>query len=342
MPPLDALASRLEAWSHMQLATPNSALSDFEPHRVALFGHCYRMLGASTDAEDAVQEVMLRAWRARADFDGRSSLRHWLHRIATNVCLDFLASRKRRTRPVLDGPEGSVPDGEGDLALERRERVHWIEPVPDAKVLPTDVTPDELLVLRQSVRLAFVAALQNLTPRQRAALLLTEVLGWSVAETATCLGATSAAVNSALQRARATMNEVAQPESHNSLTSTQSQLVDRYVSAFERYDIDALLELFRDDATLSMPPYRLWLRGRDNLNRWLLGPGRDCRGSKLVRTFACASPALGHYHPSSGGGYHAWALAVLEIDGAGVVALNSFLDVERLFPLFNLPMTLSG
>jgi RNA polymerase sigma-70 factor (ECF subfamily) len=326
----------------MQLATSNSTVTDFEPHRVALFGHCYRMLGSSTDAEDAVQEVMLRAWRARADFDGRSSLRHWLHRIATNVCFDSLASRKRRTRPVLDGPEGSVPDGDVDGALEQRDRVHWIEPVPDAKVLPTDVTPDELVVLRQSVRLAFVAALQHLTPRQRAALLLTEVLGWSVAETAQCLGSTSAAINSALQRARATMSELAPAGRDNSLTVAQSQLVDRYVAAFERYDVDSLLELFRDDATLSMPPYRLWLRGRENLRRWLLGPGRDCRGSKLVRTCACASPAMGQYRPSPGGGYHAWALAVLETEGDRVIALNSFLDVERLFPMFRLPMTLSG
>lgn len=308
-------------------------LADFEPHRISLMGHCYRMLGSSTDAEDAVQEALLRAWRARSDFDGRSSLRHWLHRIATNVCLDFLASRKRRTRPMIDGPEGTVED-----VLEQHERTHWIEPVPDAKVIPTGVAADQLLVLRESVRLAFVAALQNLTPRQRAALLLTEVLGWSVAETAECLSTTPAAINSALQRARATMAECpSQPK--KPLTPEQSHLIDRYVAAFERYDVASMLDLFQEDATLSMPPFRLWLRGRDNISRWLLGRGCGCRGSRLIPTWACASPAMGQYRPSPGGGYRAWALMVLELDGDKISAINSFLDVESLFPLFGLPLS---
>lgn len=311
-------------------------LTDLESHRVSLMGHCYRMLGSSTDAEDAVQEALLRAWRARSDFDGRSSLRHWLHRIATNVCLDALASRKRRTRPVIDGPEGSVDD-----VLEQHERTHWIEPVPDAKAIPTDVGADELIVLRQSVRLAFVAALQNLTPRERAALLLTEVLGWSVAETAESLNTTPAAINSALQRARATMAKTP-AQTQKPLTAAQAHLIDQYVAAFERYDVASMLDLFHEDATLSMPPFRLWLRGRDSMARWLLGRGSGCRGSRLIPTWACASPAMGQYRPNPNGGYRAWALIVLEHEGEKFSAMNSFLDVETLFPLFGMPLSLSA
>src|SRR5437867_2778047 len=174
------------------------APAQLEQHRTALTGHCYRMMGSAVDADDAVQETMVRAWRSLGRFDGRSSLRTWLYRIATNVCLDALADRSRRARPIEEGPEGSVND-----ALEARPRTHWLEPVPDARVLPTDADPSEQVVLRQSIRLAFVAALQHLPPKQRAVLLLTEVLGWSPAEIADSLDLSVAAVNSALQRARA-------------------------------------------------------------------------------------------------------------------------------------------
>ena len=308
--------------------------AELERHRAALTGHCYRMLGSATDAEDAVQETMLRAFRGLASFDGRAALRSWLCRIATNVCLDFLASKQRRTRPVLDGPVGSPTD-----ELEHSERVHWLEPIADAQALPHDVGAEELLVLRQSIRLAFVAALQNLTAKQRAALLLTDVLGWSVAEAADCLQTTTMAINSALQRARSTLDAAA-PVRDEPLTPERTDLMERYVAAFERYDVDSLLELFHEDATLSMPPYRLWLQGHAAMREWLLGRGIECRGSRLIPTAACGSEAAAQYRPDPNGGHRAWALVVLERRHDRYTALNSFLDVETLFPLFGLPLTL--
>ena len=290
------------------------------------------MLGSAVDADDAVQETMVRAWRSLARFDGRSSLRTWLYRIATNVCLDALDDRSRRARPIEEGPEGSVND-----ALEVRPRTHWLEPVPDAHVLPTDADPSEQAVLRQSIRLAFVAALQRLPPKQRAVLLLTEVLGWSSAEVAESLDTSVAAVNSALQRARATLATRDLGETRASLSDTQLALVDLYVAAFQRYDVDALTALLTEDATLSMPPYRLWLRGHDAIRSWLFGRGSGCRGSRLVPTAACGSPAFGQYRQ---GGQEPWALIVLELVGDRIAGMTSFLDTETLFPRFGLPRQL--
>ena len=303
-----------------------------EQHRPALAGHCYRMLGSPFEADDAVQETMVRAWRSLDRFDGRSSLRTWLYRIATNVCLDVLADRSRRARPVEAGPEGSVDD-----VLEVRPRHHWLEPAPDLQVLPTDVDPSELAVLRQSIRLAFVAALQHLPPKQRAVLLLTEVLGWSAAEIAETLELSVAAVNSALQRARATVATRDLHAARDALSDTQRTLVDRYVAAFERYDVGALTALLTEDATLSMPPYSLWLRGRETIATWLRGRGAGCRGSRLVPTAACGSPAFGQYRQ---GGREPWALLVLDLDRDGIAAMTSFLDTEMLFPMFGLPRQL--
>ena len=244
-------------------------VAQLEAHRAPLTGHCYRMLGSAFDAEDAVQETMVRAWQALDRFEGRSSLRTWLYRIATNVCLDTLSDRSRRVRPMEEGPNGSVEDH-----LETRERTHWLEPVPDARVLPSDASPFELTALRQSIRLAFVAALQHLPPRQRAALLLSEVLGWSAAEIAECLNMSVAAVNSALQRARATVAARNGNRAGNEpLSDEQSRLLNRYVDAFHSYDVDALVALLREDATLSMPPYTLWLRGPETIRTWLAGRG---------------------------------------------------------------------
>jgi RNA polymerase sigma-70 factor (ECF subfamily) len=305
-----------------------------EEHRNAITGHCYRMLGSVVEADDAVQETMLRAFRGLDRFDGRASLRTWMYRIATNVCLDALADRARRERPMEAGPAGTVDD-----PLVERPRRHWLEPVPDGRVLPADADPAELAILRQSIRLAFVAAMQHLPPRQRAALLLTEVLGWSAAEVADCLGTTVAAVHSALQRARGTlaMRDL-EASGAAALTEEQSRLVERYVEAFERYDVDALTELLREDATLSMPPYALWLRGREAIRAWLLGRGCGCRGSRLVATAANALPAFGQYRPGAGGAPHRpWALVVLELADDGILAWNSFLDTETLFPRFGLP-----
>ena len=308
-----------------------------EEQRAALTGHCYRMLGSAAEADDAVQETVLRAWRSLERFDGRASLRTWLYRIATNVCLDALADRSRRARPMELGPEGSADD-----PLNELPRTHWLEPIPDSKALPADADPSELLVLRQSIRLAFVAALQHLPPRQRAALLLTEVLGWSAAEVAETLETSIAAVNSALQRARATLATRDVSAGGGALSESQSRLLNRYVEAFHRYDVDALTALLREDAAFSMPPYALWLRGREPVRSWLLGRGAGCRGSRLLPIAACASPAFAHYKPAGPQGtLRPWAVVVLELAGDQVAGWTSFLDTETLFPRFGLPAELS-
>jgi RNA polymerase sigma-70 factor (ECF subfamily) len=307
-------------------------VSQLEAHRAPLTGHCYRMLGSAFDAEDAVQETMVRAWQSLDRFEGRASLRTWLYRIATNVCLDALSARARRARPLEDGPVGTVDD-----TLLERPRTHWLEPVADARALPSDVDPFQLAALRQSIRLAFVSALQHLPPRQRAALLLTEVLGWSAAEVAESLDTSVAAINSALQRARATLAARGVTTGAQPLSAEQTALLDRYVEAFDRYDVDALVALMREDATLSMPPYTLWLQGTGNIRTWLLGRGAGCRGSKLIPTAASGSPAFGQYRPDPAGGHRPWALIVLEITEGRIAAWNSFLDAEQLFPLFGLP-----
>jgi RNA polymerase sigma-70 factor (ECF subfamily) len=292
------------------------------------------MLGSAAEADDAVQETLVRAWRALEGFDGRASLRTWLYRIATNVCLDALADRARRERPVAFGAAGTVHD-----PLVERPRTHWLEPIPDAQAVPADGDPAERAALRESIRLAFVAALQRLPPRQRAALLLAEVLGWSAAEIASALETSVAAVNSALQRARATLAESAPPEgAAPGLTPAQETLLARYVSAFERYDVEALAALLREDATLSMPPYTLWLRGPGAIKEWFLGPGIGCRGSRLVPTSANGLPAFGQYRPGGPGQPHRpWSLAVLELSGDRIASMTHFLDTATLFPRFGLP-----
>jgi RNA polymerase sigma-70 factor (ECF subfamily) len=312
-------------------------VAQLETHRPALTGHCYRMLGSAADAEDAVQETMVRAWKNLDRFEERASVKTWLYKIATNVCLDALSDRTRRARPIEEGPAGTVDD-----ELETHPRTHWLEPIPDALALPSEADPLERTMLRQSIRLAFVSALQHLPPRQRAALLLAEVLGWSAAEIAGTLEMSVAAVNSALQRARATMAAREIPEYEESLSDSESALLDRYVDAFHRYDVDALVALMREDATLSMPPFRLWLRGREAIHAWFLGRGIGCRGSRLVPTRACGLPAFGQYRLSPDGVHRPWSLIVLEMDGGRIRASNAFLDTETLFPLFGLPPQLSA
>ncbi len=310
-------------------------VEELETHRRALTGHCYRMLGSAADADDAVQETIVRAWRNLDRFEGRASVSTWLHRIATNVCLDLLSDGARRARPFEQRDAGTI-----DEPLVTRDRRHWLEPIPDERVIPHGATPFETVALRQSIRLAFVAALQHLPPKQRAALLLTEVLGWSAAEVAECLETSVASINSALQRARATLatRNVA-PAAHE-LTADQMRLLDRYVDAFHRYDVDELVSLLREDATFSMPPFTLWLRGPEPVRAWMLdGPGSGCRGSRLVPVHACGSPAFAHYHPgATPGTYTAWAIIVLELDGDRIGAWNAFLDTETLFPMFGLPL----
>lgn len=309
-----------------------------ETHRQALVGHCYRMLGSAAEADDAAQETLVRAWRALDRFDGRASLRTWLYRIATHVCLDALSDRARRERPVAMGPAGTVDDD-----LVERPRTHWLEPIPDVHALPADGDPAERAALRQSIRLAFVAALQHLPPRQRAALLLAEVLGWSAAEIASALETSVAAVNSALQRARAALAGCApQGGAAGGLTPAQETLLARYVDAFERYDVDALAALLREDATMSMPPYTLWLRGPAAIKAWFLGRGVGCRGSRLVPTAANGLPAFGQYRPGGPGEPHRpWSLVVLELSGDRIAAMNHFLDTATLFPRFGLPPELA-
>jgi RNA polymerase sigma-70 factor (ECF subfamily) len=303
-----------------------------EEHRRELTGYCYRMLASPFEAEDAVQETFLRAWKAYDRFEGRAALRSWLYRIATNVCLDMIGSRERRARPMDIGPSRE-PMLENAAILPE---VTWIEPIPD----PADVAVD-----RDTIRLAFVAALQHLPPRQRATLILCEVLKWKASEAAELLETSVASVNSALQRARATLetaNAVATDSAE--LDEPDRELLDRYVSAFEAYDIDRLTALIAEDATQSMPPYDLWLNGRDDIFTWWFGPGIGCKGSRLLPAgSANGSPAFAQYKPSeTGDGYDPWALIVLEAAGGKVSEMTFFLSTETLFPLFGLPARLDA
>ncbi|MBV9770131.1 MAG: sigma-70 family RNA polymerase sigma factor [Bryobacterales bacterium] len=314
-------------------------IAELEAHRPALTGHCYRMLGSAVDAEDAAQETMIRAWRSLDRFDGRASLRTWLYKIATNVCLDELTDRGRRARPM---EEGSPSSGSPPLeALIQRPCTHWIEPIADARAIPADADPSERAMLRESIRLAFIAALQTLAPKQRAVLILMEVLGWSAAETAETLQTSVPAVNSALQRARATLANH-KDGTPAELSRSQEVLLNRYMTAFEQYDIDNLVALLREDATFSMPPYALWFQGREAVQTWMLGMGSGCRGSRLLATSACGSPAFGQYRPNPAGGHAAWALIVLDLSADQISAVHSFLDTETLFPRFDLPMALAS
>jgi RNA polymerase sigma-70 factor, ECF subfamily len=302
--------------------------AELESYRSELTAYCYRMLGSAFEAEDAVQEAMIRAWRSLDKFEGRSALKSWLYRIATNVCFDLLNGRERRARPMDLGPAGE-PVVEN---LREQPEVTWITPLP---------TPEEQVEQRESLRLAFVAALQHLPAKQRAALILCEVLRWQASEAAELLETSTASINSALQRARATLAtaDVAAPAE---LDAEARALLERYVAAFEAYDIDRLTELLHEDAVQSMPPYDLWLRGRDDVFRWWFGPGIGCKGSKLVPVgTANGMPAWGQYKPSPDGGYEPWALMVVEVRDGKVGELTFFLDTKALFPLFGLPERLA-
>jgi RNA polymerase sigma-70 factor, ECF subfamily len=319
-------------------ATTNAARleRDLGQHRQELMGYCYRMLGSPFDAEDAVQETLLRAWRGVDRFDGRAALRSWLYRIATNVCLDALSARQRRARPMDLGPAREPVADNLNLPSE----VTWIEPIPDGMVAAAD--PAEQTMGRETLRLAFIAALQHLPARQRAALILCEVLRWKAAEVAELLDTSVASVNSALQRARASLDQmqIQATDQVDSVDAGQRELLARYVAAFEAYDMDALTSLIREDAIQSMPPFDLWLSGRDDIFTWWLGPGIGCRGSRVLPAPAAnGTVAFGQYKPADGGGYEPWALQVLELRGDGVAELTFFLDTERLFPLFGLPPT---
>ena len=304
-----------------------------EQHRRELIAYCYRMLASPFEAEDAVQETFLRAWRAYDRFEGRAALRSWLYRIATNVCFDMLKGRERRATPMDLGP-AREPIVEN---LHTLPEITWIQPIPD---------PAEEAVARETIRLAFVAALQHLPPRQRAVLILCEVLRWQASEVAELLETTVTSVNSALQRARATLeaSNVRAADTSPSLDGADAELLARYVDAFERYDIEALTSLIHEDATQSMPPFDVWLSGRADIFEWWFGPGIGCSGSRVIPTVAAnGAPAFGQYKPSETGvGYDPWALQVIEMEEGRIVEFTFFLDTDTLFPLFGLPARLDA
>ena len=307
-----------------------------EQHRVELTGYCYRMLGSAFDAEDAVQEAFVRAWRGFDRFERRAALRSWLYRIATNVCLDMLDARKRRALPMDLGPSREPVEAN----LSTLPETTWIEPIPDGLAVP-EGDPAEVAVARETIRLAFVAALQQLPPRQRAALLLCEVLRWRASEVAELLETSVASVNSALQRARATMKTGGTQVTE--MDAKKRALLQRYVEAFERYDMEALTALIHEDATQSMPPYELWLSGREDILTFWVGPGHGCRGSRVLPARAAnGAPAFAQYKPSATGGHEPWALQVLELSQGRIAGFTFFLDTERVFPLFGLPLHLEA
>jgi RNA polymerase sigma-70 factor (ECF subfamily) len=329
-----------------QASSPSAAVVDRRPggddlereleaHRRELTGYCYRMLGSGFEAEDAVQETMVRAWRAIDGFEGRSALRSWLYRIATNVCLDMLRGPQRRARPMDLGPSSTADSFKGVASPEST----WVQPIPNARVVPDDADPAEVAAARDTIRLAFVATLQHLPPRQRAVLILREVLRWQATEVAELLDTSVASVNSALQRARATLADRdldAETTRPAQFDGEDSDLLARYVDAFERYDIPTLLALLHDDAVLSMPPYPLWLRGPEEMGRWYLGTGIGCRDSRLVATEAGGGAAFGSYRSSAGGGHEPFALQLIEVRDGKISAQHNFLYPE-LFAACGLP-----
>ena len=311
-----------------------------ERRRGELTAYCYRMLGSAFEAEDAVQETFMRAWRGFHSFEGRAELGTWLYTIATNVCLTTLAGMGRRARPIDLGPAGTAESPLG----ERLPEATWIEPIPDSHIAHAGGDPAATVEMRDSIRLAFVAALQHLAPKERAVLVLRDVLKWKASEVAELLGTTVAGVNSALQRARATLAnaEVDAGRQQESPDERTEMLLALYVDAFERYDMDSLTALLHEDATWNMPPYDLWLQTHLDIRKWCLGPGIGCRGSRLVPTMANGSPAFAQYKPAPGGGYEPWSLQVLEITDGRISGITFFLDTERFYPTFGLPPRLEA
>lgn len=313
----------------------------FAENRPRLTGYCYRMMGSAFEAEDAVQETMLRAWRSFDGFEGRAALSSWTYRIATNVCLTMLDGRNRRARPMDIGGPGSSSTERWDLNTLPEEA--WVEPIPTGRVVSDVNDPAELAQSRETLRLAFVAALQHLPARQRAVLILREVLRWQASEVAELLDTSVASVNSALQRARATLadRDVAIDDPAPRMDAENDALLARYVEAFEEFDMDALVALLHEDATMSMPPFDLWLRGAEEIRAWNLGTGSGCKGSRLLPITANGVPAFAQYRCSGPDGeFEPWALQILDISDGRIVAINSFLDTQRMFPIFGAPMTL--
>jgi RNA polymerase sigma-70 factor, ECF subfamily len=310
---------------------------DLEQYRRELTGYCYRMLGSGFDAEDAVQETMVRAWRNVDKLETPEALRSWLYRIASNVCFDMLEGSKKRARPMdLNSPSMAETTIDSGLPEEM-----WIQPMPDAKVVPADGDPAEVAQAKETLRLAFVAALQVLPPKQRAVLILREVLRWQATEVAALLDTSVASVNSALQRARATLDESDLDASGPTAVDGEEEkdLLAKYVDAFERYDIEALVALLHDDAVFSMPPYQLWLQGPTEIFKWFFGQGKGCEGSRVLLTEANGKPAYASYKPAGEGLWKAWGIVFLDCSDGKIAAVNQFIYPE-LFPLFDLPTEL--
>jgi RNA polymerase sigma-70 factor, ECF subfamily len=305
---------------------------DLEQYRRELTGYSYRMLGSVHEAEDAVQETMLRAWKALARFEDRAGLRPWLYRIATNVCLDMLKSRSRRALPMAVAPVGT---SESRL-IDRRPEETWIGPAPDTLTLTFVGDPAEYAVSRESVRLAFIAALQDLAPRQRAVLILRDVLRWRAAEVATLLDTSADAVNSALRRARSALEGSDRDSAPSEPFVDDRKLLAAYIDAFERHDVEALVDLLREDAIIEMPPFDLWLRGRDDIRAWLIAVDAMADHT-LVPVNANGSPAVAVYRPEATGGEPtAFAIHVLDVVDGRIGAIHSFID-PTLFNAFGLP-----
>ncbi|HEY3183366.1 MAG TPA: sigma-70 family RNA polymerase sigma factor [Gaiellaceae bacterium] len=305
-----------------------------EPHRAELHAHCYRMLGSVHDAEDALQDALLRAWRGLPGFAGRSSPRHWLYRIATNACLDVVARRPKRVLPLDYGPPADRPH-----ETEPLEESVWVEPYSE-EVEDGFAVPDARYERRESVELAFVAAVQLLPPRQRAVLILREVLGFSAREVAESLETSVPSVTSALQRARKTLDERLPARSQQATLRSLGDerirsLVERYMDAMERADLDAVLELLAEDATWSMPPEPIWFRGHEAIARFLSEWPFRLRW-RHVRARASGQLAVGCYAWNADtGSYVAEALDVLTVGGDRIAAITAFRNVE-IFPRFGL------
>ena len=315
-------------------------LGELEQYRSQLTSYCYRMLGSPFDAEDAVQDALVRAWRSRDRFEGRAAVRSWLYRIATNVCIDMIKSRQRRIRPMALGP-AQEPVEE---SLNVRPEATWLEPIPIQLVAP-DPDPADVAVEKESIRLALVAALQHLPAKQRAVLILREVLRWEATEVAQLLDTTVQSVNSALQRARATLakSNLSATDPAPRLSDSDRAMLERYVSAFERYDLSALTSLIREDATQSMPPYDMWLSGRDDIMTWWFGPGIGCQGSRVLPAISAnGMPTFAQYKIDPNGGFSPWALQVLELKDGRIADFTFCLDTAHLFPLFGMPLHLDA
>jgi RNA polymerase sigma-70 factor (ECF subfamily) len=308
-----------------------ASVDEFRPELTA---YCYRMLGSIFDADDAVQETLLRVWQSWSEFRQDSAVRTWVYRIATNVCIDKLRQQKRRALPVdLTGPTSPIVVPEQTTPLN-----DWIWPAPDFKGDPADVS-----VRRESVRLAFVALLQLLPARQRAAIILHDIFRWSADETALVLKTTRAAVNSALQRARGTLDRAKLTSEQVAVSSGEldHDLLNRYVQAFEEFDVDGLIALFHEDGSLSMPPFTMWVQGADNVRAFYEATRFHCLGSRLLPVWANGEPGFGQYVPDLADGVmKPWGIHVLECRNGQIAHVHTFID-PRLYPRFGLPESIS-